>query len=565
MNNIRYYLALLLCLYFSAGYAQGKKYDVSTPVDLHETGVNKVLCMKNGNTMLIHFEPAKDVVVKVFDSLHREIASQKHTCRVLDIHKIEDAVFKGLFEINGEAVLFVEQERLSKHNLVRLCFNATDGNLIDEKQIGESKSIAKPTNFYVIGNKDDDSYAILFCQDIPQFQDCKIYVAYYNNKHENIKQVPIDVDRKKYDYLEVNDAESHPNGICISLGLAKLMENGTAHGRLSAAPVYDHHLAIYYIPKGSSTALQAGAHLSNDTYPFYSNYTYNPFAKTINLLLLSYQEVEYQYGLEWLPGTIIQHLLFKIDESNMAVGYKWIKNKMASNALKQKKDTTAYTDVLSTNPYALLNMFAFEGLPINMYTNENGLSTIISESFSMYGEKETQVRYNRYTYLGYLGITQFDDDGNEIWGTVLPIKQRFKSYRRYHSPYQLSKKWQSQEFFGDLPEAVNERQFFSVNSYNYDKNFYIIFNDNNKNFNNSIEHPGDTVCNFNFTNTCYYKMNRKKEISKHYLFGEPEANEYKSSFIEGADFDEKRGIYASLVQYKKEDKTSLCMAWSKLD
>ncbi len=550
MNNIRYYPALLLCFYFSLGYAQGKKYDVSAPIDLRETGVNKVLCMKNGNTILFHFElePAKSVIVKIFDSTHKEIASKKQLFRLFDVRKINEAVFKGLFEINGEAVLFIQQEHLSNTGLIRLRFNATDGSVIEEEQAGKSPSMTKRTRFDVMKNKDEDSYAILFCTDSREFLECKVYVAYYNNRHEGIREVPIEVDRKKYDYLDVVGAEWQSSGINITLSLFKLIENGTA-GDLSSAPIYDHHLAMYYIPKGSSTAYSAAAHLSTETYPLYTNYTYNPFAKSLNILLLSYRAVNYKYGYTWLPAAIIQHLLFKIDESSMTADSKWIKNKSANDFLKQERDSGAY----------------YEGLPINMFTMETGLSTVISESYSRYPEIETRVRINRFTYFGDIGITQYDDDGNEIWGTVLPMRQTLKSYNHYYDPYELSKKGQSQEFFGDLPDAVNERQLVSINSYYHDKNFYIIFNDNKKNFNNSLARPGDTVCNFNFTNTCYYKMDRKKEVTKHYLFGEPEANEYKCSFIEGADFDEKRGTYASLVQYKKGDETSLCMAWGKLD
>ena len=78
--------------------------------------------MKNGNTMLFHFEPRKAVVVKVFDTSHKEIASQKHVCKILDINYFYYAIFKGLYDINGEAVLFMEQEHLNKRQLVRGAF-----------------------------------------------------------------------------------------------------------------------------------------------------------------------------------------------------------------------------------------------------------------------------------------------------------------------------------------------------------------------------------------------------------------------------------------------------------
>ena len=546
MKHFRLYFVLFLCFCFSIGHAQEKNPNISAPISIPQTGVNKVLCMKNGNTMLFHFEFGKDIIVKIFDSTHREIANQSIDYRKWDFLGF---AFKRLFELNNEAVLFIEQSHYSKKILVRLRFSGNDGRLIEDVIAGESVSMSKPTIFYVIKNTMEDEYSILSSTDDRLFQNYKTNVTFYNNKHEKIKEVPLDIEEKKYDYVDILSAASQPNGILVSLCFGKLLENGTDRGNLSAASIYDHHLAMYYIPKGSSMALYAGAHLSTDTYPFFSNYTYNPFAKTLNLLLLSYRDIAYQFGYVWLPGSIMQHIFFKVDASNMAVDYKWMKYTAANNFLRKKTDSSA----------------AFEGVPMNMYTNDNGLSTVISESISRYTEPETQVRTNYYTYVCNIGITQFDDDGNELWGTVLPLSQRHKSYEGYLSMGAIMNKQDDEARRGDLPEALYERQFVSTNSYNYDKNFYVIFNDNDKNFNNSIEHPGDTVYSFNTTNACYYKMDRKKEITKHYLYGTPEANEYKTSFIKSADFDEQRGIYVSVIQYKKGDDISLRMAWRKLE
>jgi len=508
MKHSLLYFILFLCFCFSIGHAQQKNVDITAPISIPQTGINKVLCLKNGNTMLFHFDIGKDIMVKVFDSTHREVAHQNVACRIADINDRYPAIlFKGLFELNNEAVLFIGEEHNNKHALVRLRFSGDDGSLKEESLAGESVSMNKPSRFYVIQNSSENGYAILSSNDDRLFQNYKTYVTFYNNKHEKIKEVPLDVEEKKYDFVDIVSAASQPNGILISLCFGKLMENGTSHGNLSAPAIYDHHLAMYYIPKGSSTALAAGAHLTTDTYPFYANYTYNPFAKTMNLLLLSYMDITYQYGLEWLPGSVMKHILLKIDEASMGVTYKWMSYTAVNDSLKKKTDSSA----------------VFEGIPINMYTNDNGLTTVMSESVSRYTEPETRVRTNHYTYLRNIGITQFDDDGNEMWGAV------------------------------------------STNSYSYNKNFYVIFNDNDKNFNNSIERPGDTVYGFNTTNACYYKMDRRKEITKHYLYGTPGAGEYKTSFIEGADFDEQRGIYASLIQYKKNDDISLRMAWSKLE
>ena len=72
-------LYLTICLYILAplAYGQENKYDLGAPIALKQTGWNKVLCMKNGNTMLFNLDRNMPVTVKVFDSSHKEKASQK--------------------------------------------------------------------------------------------------------------------------------------------------------------------------------------------------------------------------------------------------------------------------------------------------------------------------------------------------------------------------------------------------------------------------------------------------------------------------------------------------------
>ncbi|MCW3121707.1 MAG: hypothetical protein JWQ38_1199 [Flavipsychrobacter sp.] len=548
---IRSFTSFLLSVFLITNCYAQEKYDM-VPTGLPETGVNRVLCMKNGNTVLLHFEVAKEITVKVFDSTHKQIASKQQDSRLLDLYVIKESVFKGLFEVNGEAVLFVEQLHLSKYCLIRLRFNATTGNLIEEKQIGESKSSTKRTSYFTMKNKEEDGYAILFSTEVPQFLDCKIYVAYYNSKHEIVKEVPINIDRKNYDYLRVGNASAQPNGICLSLNLEKIKQGGSVsnvEGLPNTPTIFDHKLYVYYIPKDSSKAISTKVDVSTEIFPYFSNYTYNPFAGTLNLLLLSYRDIEYKYGINWLPTALINHVFFKLGEHDMSLDYKWMNYKMATKQLQAKTDTTK----------------AYEGIPVSMFTNENGLTTIISTTYGRYPEQENERRTDYNTFLGNIAITQLDDNGNELWATILPFSQRHMSYQHYDSAYSIANKAQSMPLFNDIPMNVYQRQFFGVNCYNSGKNTYIVFNGNDNDPSTTIESKAkDTVYNYSRTNTFYYKL-CKREVTKHYVFGTPAANEYKCSFVEGADFDDKRGVYASLVQYRKGDNISLRMAWSQLE
>jgi len=548
--NIKLYITSVCCLFAIACFAQDKKYEIGAPTDLEKTGWNKVLCMKNGNTMLFHFEINKPLLVKVFDSTHKEIASQKCMAGMFSDNLFKETLFQGLFEVNGEAVLFADQEHLSKHGLLRLRFNGTDGSLTGEDRIAESPSMSIQTDFTVVNNKWENNYAIVYCTDNQPFKRCDLHITYYNNRHEVVKTINLDFDRGKYATASVLGADIAPNGIFVSLHLAILEMNSTLNG---SRQIVHNYYQGFFIAKDSSTVKKTSVvDLTTEVYPAIPYYTYNPFAAALNVLLLSYKLVPVENSLKFQASQEIKHLFMRFDEADMKSNFSWIKNTMANEYLHNNADSNAF----------------YEGVPVNVFTNENGLSTVISESFSLFADPDPKGRRNfgNYrAYLGNIGITQYDDDGKELWGIVLPESQCYNSSTGFYDMGDLFKKGQTQTMFGDLPEQVYFRQFFALNTYSRNRNFYIIFNDDKKHFNNTLKNPGDTLTSFEHANTFCYTINRKKEVSKKYLFGELAADEYLCSFIEGADFDEQRGVYAALVRYQKGDDVSLRMAWSHLD
>lgn len=577
MRSLRSWFLLPLVFCAVACSAQEARDTMSPPLDLPQTGWNKVLCMKNGGTMLFHFEPENALTVIVFDSTHKKVSTREHLCKVLDLAALRMSVFKGLYDIGGEAVLFISQQHLGHDQLVRVRFEGKKGNLVEEKVMGESQGISRPTFFFVIKNKDQDTYSILFCNEYAQYKQSRIYLATYNSRHEQIAEVPIEVDRKKYDYLDLIGAEWQPNGVMITMVLSTLKINGTPshEGAADAIPdVYDHYLAMYYIPSGSTRAKSTLIDVSTDVFPYYSLYSYNPFAQSLNMYVFSYIDATQRNGIELIPTAITKRLFFKIDEDGLSPHFAWITDNMANIYLQQHTDSSKY----------------FSGLPVKMFTNANGLSTVISESYSRYTYDQygrgavapyiTHSARSSYrfvnnqqhqrsrvfeTYLGNIGITQFDDDGKEIWGMVLPRFQYFKSYQRYCFPFEFSKRWQDQLMFGDWPPEVYTRQFLSFNTYNRGKDFYIILNDYDENINNSLSNRGDTVYSFERANTYCYKINSKKEVSRYNLFGTLKRNEFRASFIEGADYDDKTGVYATLLQVNRYNAITLRMAWHHLE
>lgn len=548
----RHLLTLFTILLLGALQGSAKdSYELSTALGIEEVGINKVLCMRNGYTMLFHFEIGKPIKVMVFDSMHKRVASTQQSCRELDMFMLTTSVFKGIYEIRGEGVLFFEQQNTGRHSLIMLRFNGINGKLVEERIVGKSKSLAKPTRFYVMKHKDEEGYKVLYSQDALQFKQCRIHVAWYNDHHELYKDVPLEFDRKQYDYMSVVGAESLKDGVCVSLALSTMLVNGTHSNPVTTTiPVYNHYLQVFYIPTDSTRPIQRNVDLSSSLIPYYTHYTHNHFAGTINLMMLSYRDAVYRFGLEMRPTAMLDNLFFVFDPETLDGRYNWITHKLANDTLMEKTDTSSY----------------FTGFPLCMYTDNRGVSTVISESYDRNFTSESFARARvQETYLGNLCITQLNDEGKELWGTVLPKSQYYMSYKQYYNPADLAKRRQQQAMFNDQPRQVFERQFLSANIYHSGSNLFIIYNDCNKNIREGLEGTVDTVFSMAMSNACYYKLDKKKEMTKKYLFGEPLNKEFKSSFIEGGDFDEQRGTYASVVRYKRSEYVSIRMAWAAME
>ncbi len=533
------------------GWSQQQQFTQSESLNLPLSGWNKVLCLKNGFTFLFHMDPMKSIQVKVFDSTHKLVSERKDAYSQFDGYENQEAVFKGAIEVGGEAVLFFQQEKFGKTCFIRERYEGATGRLLEDKIIAESPSHKKKTYGYVMKQASDSGYAILFVTDDPEFKVSDLKVAYYDAAHNKSREVPLVVDRKKYDFLNVLCAEIRPNGIMVSLSLDKETEYGRANHNginFEGASKYDHFITMYFIPKNATVAYPVSVDATRENYPFYGFYTWNKFAGVLNSFVFCNKPFQSGLGIYVSYKSLRKNMLFRLSETDLSLSYGTVNNVIATSKLTGS-DSGTY----------------FPGVPVSLHTNDNGMSTLISQNYLERNIREVKVRPACEEYFGDICVTEFGDDGNEIWGTILPLSQFRRSFEHFYPLTQMARKKNEHFIFGDRPPEVYSRQFVLTNQYYFRGNHYIIFNDYDKNFNNSVEAPGDTVYNFNLTNAFYYKVGRKQEVTKAYLFGKPTDNSYRCSFVEGADFDEKRGTYASLVQYKKESEISLCMTWAKLD
>lgn len=524
-------LTILLSLCVIVAAAGQSLPGLSNPLYISMKGWNKVLYLRDGHTILFHIEPNLPITTILFDSSQRQVATHTDHSTILDNFAYNPPSFKGLYEINGEAVLFLEQERQGRQRLVRLRYNAQTGSLTGESLIGESKGPAKPIQFYVMKEKSEEGYQVFFCTDISHpVKTSDLFVVYFSKFHEALKEVQLPVNRSNYDDLNIVGAQVQPQGTLITIGLDKVVTYGGATNEVNlphGASELEHFIAFYFIPKDSIKPMYKFLALTERLYPKFDLFTFNPFAQAINAIVFTRRTFIRPNGLGRLETKVDSTYFFRLAGQDLEAGINHLTYHLANTSLHQQTDTN----------------HAINGLPMKCVTNANGLTSIISFDYVRQNDERTLAGTDT-SYMSFkIGFTQLDDEGREVWGVALPgpsLYLRVRSSDLYFS------------------------SFTSLQAYERNGDYFVIYNDYDENVGKSFRDAKMPVASFEATNARYYKISNKRQIYSGYLFGAPGHNEYRNCYTNAACFDEQTGVYASLVRYKHGDNISLRMAWTRL-
>jgi len=521
-------IPILSILLFTAFLCRSQvpEYKMSQPVNIPTEGWNKTLLMSNGNIMLFHFERRKEILVKIFDSTGKEIASSHEYCGLIDARELERCAVKGLYNIGSDAVLFLSQVIDNKDVLVRIRYSAKSGKLLSESVAVNSKSFENNTKTTVLKNRNDSGYAIVCFRNVDKIPGEKIQVVRFTGKDDTLNISDINIPEGEFKYITFTDANIDDRDN-ISVGLA--LTNVKTYGTSTLSSDLDKYFAFCYLPSGSTNFLTTKMPIPQRLNPYYTAIAYNAFTGNINCLFVNSLAESIRNGIErkLVAGSI--PCFSVLDGSNLSL--------LAQQVLENKKAKEANDGEMDTN-------MKFKRPPLKMFTNEYGLTTIISEE-----QKQLAKPQDPGTSLGNICITQLNDNGEEMWGTVLRKRQLLEAY---YSPIGIVKRHERNNslFFG-APYAEYQLQFSSLYSFEKKGTFYILFNDSKSNFNKATTSTIDSVYDFSYTNAVYYTVDKKRMIAESYLFGTPADDESNACLIESADYKTKEGLFSCLVLRRK--------------
>ncbi len=535
-------IALLLLLLISSYRLFADGYELSESVKLPLTGWNKVLQVSNGNTLLFHLEPRMPIVVKVFDKNRKEIASEKFLGKLVDMMALERSEIHGIYEINGEAVIFISQAVLNKETLVRVCFNIETGKLKAEKKVIESQSFKKRLSFSLVRDTMHGGYAVFCMKDLVANYEDDSWLEVFDEQHNSIKKVVYRTNRAEFDFTtHASTCIGNDGTIAVMLDCSKIINYPKEN---------QHSIVTCYLPYGDTGFVTSITKLPRYVSTDYGFYSYNEFGKKLNLFLVGGTTMVYKNGLQTIERPKFSAFMLRYLKSNMGdMDYSLVNYSLANNQFSNPVD--------STDP--------FMPLPLTVYTNKFGMNTLISEDIKQ--NLLLKNRFTSHTYFGDIVVSHINDEGKEIWSTTLSKRQFLDHSVNRHTIKNRGRL--SYVFRRADPEREWMEQFVSFNSVMTAKgDCFIVHNDYKLNFEPEKQGYFSPVSNytdigFMDTDAFYYKITRKHEVTKHYLFEPSESVNYAVS-IESADYCTQNQTYACLVVQNQGGKKELKMGWKKL-
>lgn len=502
-------------------------------------GWDKLMQLKNGNTLYLHFSKKDGLLVNIYDTAHALKVTDTVHAQLWNAADLESTEIDGIFEINGQPVIFLQQ--LVKYNPVmyRLVLDAETGRLLREDKLGELPSVQHRSVFiddnlathdiYVEKDTHSDYYAVAFFSGAPvQKTDSvreRIRVLHFSPAHELINNARFYLGDSSYSYFSyINMAVSGKEKVYLgTVGFNAKRKEGDAGAKV-----------LFSV-------------LSPDSAAF------------------AHELLDYTAGLGNVGGNIqvagaqVRMLLYV--SSRQKEGYTgMMMNTFQASTGKLKKHVQLSFPELSRNVQQNLNYKdEYKGTPQRLHLNEDGSSTLLMESFTFFKQGNSQVN-KLHTNLGDIGITLLDTSGQE--NTTLALS-KYQVITGVCEPFQLQRRSKSEWVFRNKIAALNTNTWLSYDYIPAPGVSFVLFNDYLQYLDtggqDKVRKPLKFATDANFV--CYRFYNGKME--RLFLFGMPEVTKGYACMMGAADYNAQTRMYATVLISRKGVEKKANIAWIK--
>lgn len=502
-------------------------------------GWDKLLQLQNGNTLYLHFGKKGGVITTMYNK-EREITAQD-TLREGQCQpgNLETAELDGIYEINGQPVVFLQQLINEQPVLFRLLLDAQTGKLLQEDQLAmlptiRHKSVFVQNNLashdcYVEKDPASGYYAVATFTGSPvRPEDTtareRIHVMHFSPRHELLRQA--------YYYLP-DTAFTYFSYIAMTVqGADKLYlaTVGFNQRRKGEEPVSK----VIFSALGADSATFAHRFM-----PYSSNFG------------------EVSGNIQYVPA--LQRLQFLL----YATGSKSISTPAAYlNFMQPDSATLDHYRLLSwpkLNAYTQQNMgykTDFTGTPQQLHLQRDGSNTLLLENLSHFAQGNSEIS-RLHTNMGDIGMVKMDTSGTENTALALP---KWQVITGRCEPFYQHRRTKGEWVFRNKIAALNTNTFLSYDFVDAPHGLFFFFNDYLQYLEGGGEQrrkPLKFMTDANFV--CYRYAYDKWERT--FPFGIPAADKNYYCMLGAGTYDTEKRIYATVMISGKEGVKQAQVAW----
>ena len=542
--------------------AQQFKIEKSVGFDEPEYGWNKLLQLKNGNTIFFHSTRRDGIEVTVYNKQRKQIASKTLESTLWDVGKMKQSKIVGLHEINGEPVIFIVQASDREPTLYRMRINPNTGGKMNEAKVGNLPKIGAFAGYAMaFGNVDmpdiivekdpnSDCYAVIYFDGFAHEGTARIKVVHYDGMHKQLNTAQYTAPDGKYKYLRYIGCVVDGNKRVF---MASYGYNGKANEDAQPSVIMSR------VNVGESKFAHTMIKVSNDFNDTKSVMLYNHNTNKIQLMTVTYtkEKMPVWDNVRW-PGADFGY--YRKRELSCIALLNYI-DAESLNITGVKPLVGAKIDA-----YGKQNIekeYEYDGVPLDMVLNKDNTTTVLMEDITNTTTRSTYMnsghtRTTHKTYLGPVGISELSDDGTEVNGYAINKKQQADGTLPI---LYMSGRSKGVFSYPTSDQRSNNNEFLSYDYIYTDKGHYVIFNDLPKNSEKDEEdEKRKTVAYVSKTNTMCFKLNNPK-IEKSFLFGQPGEDKSTFCFIASSDFNKELGTYATMIVERDGREKQAKIAW----
>ena len=543
-------------------HAQSPEVVRSKPFDEPEDGASRLLLMKNGNTLFFHFTRKKGVEVVAYNNKHQDAPLERNRVKSWRQKRMRYAALKGLFEMNGQAVVFLMQYTAKKPLLYRFIFDGNTGKLVKEEVIGELPrvglgisygmafgSVPKP-DFYVRKDPESEFYAVAAFNSMAHDRNERIKITHYSPDHKKLNEAFYESPKGTYKYLEFMEMYVHRDEFVFVSSFA--YNTRSSGGK-------DSRVMISRLTKGTKEFEYKLLDYTDDYMKPDVALKYKPVNKTLYMLAaVNAKNVKKPYTMYTSRENLVLQMNV-IDPFGLTVKNKYFidhpaLSDYAQDHLKYRKPYYGVVQDFRLNADSTITVM-YEELDAEI---RHSTSTSYTN-----GQASTSHQTTVTTTLGDIGVVRINEAGKEMPGSYAIAKS------------QITNTWLDLYYIYRRPQTSWTFRKGALNSGNYNAGFlsydymfanntgYAIFNDYPRNTEDATENyrkkKGKLKISTANTVLAYHDGNT---VKKNYLFGAPESKDVsRFSVLEMNTHSEDPKSYATLMIERHGRKKKAYIVW----